>query len=91
MKGWKDTHVGPLLPERAPSEGPRLGEWHVSACQWVGGWKSCAQWKINQSPSLEITIKLGGSMYIVRRVQSRIDQATLEMKLRIKMMLVEKG
>ncbi len=22
-KGWKDTHIGPVLPERAPSEGPR--------------------------------------------------------------------
>jgi hypothetical protein len=30
-------------------------------------------------------------MYIVRRVQSRIEQATLEMKMRIRMTLVEKG
>jgi hypothetical protein len=22
-KGWEDTHIGPVLPERAPSEGPR--------------------------------------------------------------------
>jgi hypothetical protein len=29
-------------------------------------------------------------MYIVRRAQSRIDQVTLEMKLRIRMTLVEK-
>ena len=23
QKGWNDTRVGPVLPERAPSEGPR--------------------------------------------------------------------
>jgi hypothetical protein len=22
IRGWNDTHVGPVLPERAPSEGP---------------------------------------------------------------------
>ena len=26
-----------VLAQRAASEGPRLGKWHVSACQWVGG------------------------------------------------------
>ena len=28
-----------------------------------------AQWEINQAPSLEITSKLGGNIYIVRRAQ----------------------
>ena len=29
-----------------------------------------AQWKINQPPSLEITIRLGGSIYLVGPTQS---------------------
>ena len=38
-----------------------------------------AQWKINQPPSLrERMSKLGRNIDIVRRAQSRIDQAALE-------------
>ena len=34
-----------VLVQRAVSEDPRLGCWHVSACQWVGGWERGAQWE----------------------------------------------
>jgi len=34
----------PLLAQRAVEDSPRLGYWHVSACQWVGGWQSCAHY-----------------------------------------------
>jgi len=56
------------LAQRAASEGPRLGSWHVSACQWVGGWERRAQWKIIQppSPERERVNEFGGSMYIHR-------------------------
>jgi len=48
-----EGNLGRSLRERwRGSEGPRPRSWHVLACQWVGGWESCAQWKSNQSPSL---------------------------------------
>ncbi|MEK7763918.1 MAG: hypothetical protein AAB433_20290, partial [Nitrospirota bacterium] len=49
-----------------------------------------AQWKINQPPSLKrARASLEGSikwMMLVRRAQSRIDQATLENKMGIRKM-----
>jgi len=36
MRAVKDTLAAPLRAKWGNSEGPRLGYWHVSACQWVG-------------------------------------------------------
>ncbi len=33
----KDSLAAPLRAKWGKTEGPRLGNWHVSACQWVGG------------------------------------------------------
>jgi hypothetical protein len=33
----QDTHIAPVLPERAVTDSPRQEQGHVSACPWVGG------------------------------------------------------
>ena len=46
MRAVKDSLAVPLRAKVGESEDLRQGYWHVSACQWVGGWEEHAQWEI---------------------------------------------
>ena len=44
--------------EVGESEGSRLGKWHVSMCQWVGGWNVARSWDHPTHP-LKVTARCG--------------------------------